>query len=132
MKFLSCCIVAIPLLFGCQRATMNTIKISGKAQGTTYHITYLAGLYSNYREEIDSILQEIDLSLSTYNAGSVISRINRNDTTVLVDAYFTDVFKKSVEVSDKTKGLFDVTVAPVINAYGFGFTKREKITKHFD
>ena len=38
------------------------------------------------------------------------------------------MFKKSIEVSEKTNGLFDVTVAPIINAYGFGFTKRERIT----
>jgi len=55
--------------------------------------------------------------------------MNRNDTAVLADDYFSDVFTKSMEVSEKTKGLFDVTVAPVINAYGFGFTKKEKVTQ---
>ena len=35
-----------------------------------------------------------------------------------------------MEVSEKTNGLFDVTVAPVVNIYGFGFTKREKVTNH--
>lgn len=129
MKCLSFCIIAISLLFGCQREINNTIKISGTAQGTTYHITYLAGPHSNYREAIDSIFKKIDLSLSTYDTGSIISRINRNDTTVNVDEYFTDVFNKSIEVSEKTKGVFDVTVAPVINAYGFGFTKKEKVNQ---
>jgi thiamine biosynthesis lipoprotein len=55
--------------------------------------------------------------------------INKNDTAVIVDDYFSDVFNKSIEVSEKTKGLFDVTVAPIINAYGFGFTKKEKVNK---
>ena len=45
----------------------------------------------------------------------------------MVDEYFSDVFNKSIEVSEKTKGVFDVTVAPIINAYGFGFTKKEKV-----
>jgi thiamine biosynthesis lipoprotein len=128
MKFIFFSTVAILLLISCHRGINNTIKISGAAQGTSYHITYLAGQHSNYREEIDSIFKGIDLSLSTYNTGSIISRINRNDTTVTVDEYFSDVFNKSMEVSEKTKGLFDVTVAPIINAYGFGFTKREKVT----
>ena len=128
MKFIFFSTVAILLLISCHRGINNTIKISGAAQGTSYHITYLAGQHSNYREEIDSIFKGIDLSLSTYNKGSIISRINRNDTTVTLDEYFSDVFNKSMEVSEKTKGLFDVTVAPIINAYGFGFTKREKVT----
>ena len=127
MKFIIFSTVAILLLPGCNRGINNTIKISGAAQGTSYHITYLAGQHSNYREAIDSIFKKIDLSLSTYNPGSIISRINRNDSTVMVDEYFSEVFNKSIEVSEKTKGLFDVTVAPIINAYGFGFTKKEKI-----
>lgn len=118
----------ILLILGCNRGINNTITISGAAQGTSYHITYVAGQHSNYRESFDSIFKKINLSLSTYDTGSIISRINRNDTTVTVDQYFSDVFKKSIEVSEKTKGLFDVTVAPIINAYGFGFTKRERIT----
>jgi thiamine biosynthesis lipoprotein len=130
MKCLSFCIIAISLLFACQRGINNAIKISGSAQGTTYHITYLAGPHSNYREAIDSIFKKIDLSLSTYDTGSIISKINRNDTTVNVDEFFSDVFNKSIEVSEKTKGVFDVTVAPIINAYGFGFTKKEKVNKY--
>jgi len=129
MKRIIFSLVAIFLLASCKSELKNSIQISGAAQGTTYHITYLAGQHSNYREAIDSIFKKIDLSLSTYKPGSVISKMNRNDTAVLADDYFSDVFTKSMEVSEKTKGLFDVTVAPVINAYGFGFTKKEKVTQ---
>lgn len=115
-------------LISCNRDINNTIAISGKAQGTSYHITYVAGEHSNYREAFDSLFRQIDLSLSSYDSNSIISKINRNDSTVIVDHYFLDVFNKSMEVSEKTKGLFDITVAPVTNAYGFGFKKREKIT----
>jgi thiamine biosynthesis lipoprotein len=116
------------LLLSCRQQVRNTIKISGQAQGTTYNITYLAGPKSNYRDQFDSIFRQIDASLSTYDSTSLISRINRNDSTVLVDAMFATVFEKAIEVSDKTNGVFDVTVAPVVNAYGFGFAKREKVT----
>jgi FAD:protein FMN transferase len=115
-------------LLSCNRSINNTIIISGAAQGTSYNITYAAGEHSNFREAFDSIFRQIDLSLSTYDTNSLISKINRNDTTVTVDRYFSEVFNKSIEVSEKTKGLFDITVAPVINAYGFGFKKREKVT----
>jgi len=113
---------------GCKRGVENTIKISGAAQGTSYNITYLAGFNSNYREAFDSIFKKIDTSLSTYLPVSLISRINQNDSTVLVDDFFTDVFNKSMEVSQKTNGLFDITVAPIVNAWGFGFKKKEKVT----
>ncbi len=129
MKFIFFSVAAILLLISCNRGIKTTIKISGAAQGTSYNISYLAGQHSNYREAFDSIFKKIDLSLSTYVPGSIISKINRNDTTVMVDDYFSDVFNKSIEVSEKTKGLFDVTVAPIINAYGFGFTKKDKVNK---
>ncbi|MEP7107788.1 MAG: FAD:protein FMN transferase [Ferruginibacter sp.] len=129
MKFIFLSCVAIFLFISCNRGINNTIKISGVAQGTTYHITYLAGQNSNYREAFDSIFNKIDLSLSTYVPASIISKINKNDTAVIVDDYFSDVFNKSIEVSEKTKGLFDVTVAPVVNAWGFGFTRKEKVNK---
>ena len=115
------------LLIGCDRESKNTINISGAAQGTSYSITYLAGAYSNYRESIDSIFKQIDQSLSTYVPGSIISRINRNDTDVIVDEHFSKVFYRSIEVSESTKGLFDVTVAPLVNAYGFGTTRKEYV-----
>jgi FAD:protein FMN transferase len=121
--------IAALVLFSCRNEVLNAVKISGEAQGTTYSITYLAGANSNYREAFDSIFKKIDASLSTYVPNSIISRINQNDTTVLIDAYFKDVFTKAIVVSGSTNGVFDVTVAPVVNAYGFGFSKREKINQ---
>ena len=129
MKFIFLVIVAIICFAGCNRSINNTIKISGAAQGTSYNITYLAGRHSNYREAFDSIFKKIDSSLSTYLPASIVSGINRNDTAVIIDEYFSDVFNKSIEVSEKTNGVFDVTVAPIINVYGFGFTKKEKVNK---
>ncbi len=98
---------------------MPVIKIAGEAQGTTYHITYYADINRNYAREVDSLLKEIDSSLSSYLPVSIISRMNTNDTGVVADRFFTDVFKKSQEVSDRTRGAFDITIAPVVNAWGF-------------
>jgi thiamine biosynthesis lipoprotein len=127
MKIITFHAFTLLLLIGCSRGLKSTIKVSGPAQGTSYTISYVAGANANYRTAIDSILLAIDASLSTYQPQSIISRINRNEPTA-VDAYFTEVFKKSMEVSEKTDGLFDVTVAPLVNAYGFGFRKKEQIT----
>jgi thiamine biosynthesis lipoprotein len=126
-------IIAFLLLMSCERGSKNTINISGAAQGTSYNITYLAGAYSNYRQSIDSIFKQIDLSLSTYVPGSIISRVNQNDPVVVVDDHFSNVFYRSIEISENTKGMFDVTVAPLVNAYGFGPARKEPLdTKKVD
>lgn len=113
-------------------------KFGGFTQGTTYHITYRENASNRYspqalKEQVDSILADFDQSLSEYVPGSVISRINKNDTSVLVDLYFKEVFNKSREVFDSTDGAFDITVAPLVNAWGFGpETKSETDTAIID
>jgi len=101
--------------------------IQGRAQGTTYQITFVAQDSALVKDEIDAVLRGLDASLSAYDSQSLISRVNRNDTSVVADQYFLDVFRKSVEVSERTDGLFDVTVAPLINAYGFGPARKSNI-----
>lgn len=127
MKVLIHIISCIIILSGCKSENKLLIKIDGEAQGTTWHISYLSEDTVNYKRDIDSILKDIDQSLSTYIPVSIISRINNNESNVLADKYFIDVFNKSTEVSDRTTGLFDVTVGPLVNAWGFGFTKKATI-----
>lgn len=128
MKLFLISIASLIILFtNCNSGTKILIKFEGIAQGTTYHITYLSDDYINYKPVIDSLLRVIDTSMSTYMPGSVISRINRNDSNVLVDKYFADVFNKSMEVSEKTGGLFDITVGPLVNAWGFGINKKVSV-----
>ncbi len=97
-------------------------KISGYAQGTTYSIIYKGE--KDYRLEIDSILKAFDMSLSTYVDNSIISRINKNDSSVRTDSLFNKFFNTSYDVWKKTNGDFDITVAPIVNVWGFGFTER--------
>jgi len=52
----------------------------------------------------------------------LISRINQNDPDVVVDDYFRTVFNKSVEVHRISDGAFDITITPIVNLWGFGFT----------
>lgn len=127
MKFIFPTIVVLLLGVTCKQEDDQLIKIAGDAQGTTYHITYNHGNIAINKEAIDSIFRKIDSSLSTYVPASIISRINNNDTSVVADDYFIDVFNRSVKVSASTGGLFDITVAPVINAWGFGFTKKAQV-----
>lgn len=127
MRWLFLIVIFLIIITGCNSESKSLIKIDGKAQGTTWHITYLSEDSSNHKPAIDSLLKLIDISMSTYLPSSIISRINKNDKDVIVDHYFVDVYKKSREVSEKTGGLFDVTVAPLVNAWGFGFTKKASV-----
>jgi FAD:protein FMN transferase len=129
MKFQFAILTSIFLFIGCQSDKKSLIKIEGNAQGTTYHISYLSDDGIDYKTDIDSLLKDIDTSMSTWLPVSQISRINNNDSSVLVDQYFIDVFNKSIEVSEKTDGLFDVTVGPLVNSWGFGFTPKTTLDK---
>lgn len=102
-------------------------KIHGDAQGTTYNITYQGKANRDLQPEIEKLLHEFDMSLSTYEPNSIISRINRNDLSAKPDSYFIEVFQKSLEVYQQSDGAFDITVAPIVNAWGFGPLKSEGI-----
>lgn len=116
------------IILSCSQHSKNEyFFISGFTQGTTYHITYQFKEHKTLKPEIDSILNQIDLSLSIYNPSSVISRINKNDTSVVCDEYFKNVFNKSIEIAEKTNGAFDITIAPVVNAWGFGSENKKDI-----
>lgn len=88
--------------------------------GTIYNITYQNG--KSLRADIDKELELFDASLSMFNENSLISRINRNED-VTVDSLFSKVFRTAMSVSETTDGCFDITVAPLVNAWGFGFTE---------
>lgn len=98
----------------------------GTVFGTVYHITY--EYKADIHQEIRDELQRFDNSMSTFNKNSTISRINRNDSTVVADEWFTHVFNKAAEVTGATEGAFDITVAPLVNAWGFGFKKSDSVT----
>jgi len=100
---------------------------SGPALGTSYHIIYLANKELNFKKEIDSVFAVVNQSLSTYIPTSDISKINKGDTTVVVDAMFKEVFKLSNDVYKATDGYFDPTIGALVNAWGFGPGKQVQL-----
>lgn len=95
--------------------------------GTIYHITYQSD--TDLQQDILAKLQKVDNSLSPFNKESIISHVNRNEP-VKLDKMFLDVFNLAEEVSKDTHGAFDITVAPLVNAWGFGFKSGVQPTKH--
>ena len=98
----------------------------GKAQGTYYSAVYQHPEGKDIQVEIEKLFNEFDASLSTYNPNSIISGINKNVDSVTTDAYFETMYYAARQISEKTNGAFDITVAPLVNAWGFGFGNKDR------
>ena len=90
----------------------------GKIYGTFYHISYASD--EDLKEEILRQMESVNASLSMFNPESVIARLNRNETDS-TDALFQKMYAMALQVNRKTEGAFDITVGPLVNAWGFGF-----------
>ncbi len=117
LAVLSAIVIATALVVSRQRNT-PFIKNTGFVYGTIYNISYQSD--QDFQKEIEAELKKVDNSLSTFNPQSVISKINSNKSSN-TDDMFREVFNLAQEVSKETEGAFDITVAPMVNAWGFGF-----------
>lgn len=106
----------------------EVVSIDGQALGSYYRVKYLDIGYTkeNLQKGIDSILNIMNNSMSTYLPSSDLSKINRGDSTVVVDEHFEKVFNKANLMWYKSQGYFDPTVGAWVNAYGFGPNKKIK------
>jgi thiamine biosynthesis lipoprotein len=129
LPFLMLLIVGTVLIISHQQSTPYR-QANDFVFGTTYKIVYQcdSDLTASIRQE----LMRVDYSLSPFNKESVITAVNQN-REVMLDPYFVEVFNKAMEISRETKGAFDITVAPLVNAWGFGFKHEQMPTKrHVD
>jgi thiamine biosynthesis lipoprotein len=118
----------LPLLWSCQ-STPELVQMTnqGPAQGSTFSISYLVPEGVDYRKDIDSILKSMDQQMSLWVENSEISRLNRGDSVYLSND-FQGVILKSIYISELTNGDFDITIAPLIKAWGFsGGTRKDSI-----
>ncbi len=99
---------------------------SGNVFHTLYHIKYESPRLLT--DKIDAELQAFNLSMNPFNPNSIIAKVNRNED-VEVDEWFTTVFNKAIEVSINSDGAFDVTTAPLINLWGFGFENSDSVSQ---
>lgn len=101
----------------------------GNIFGTYYNIRYEAT--EDLHMAIQERLKEFDHSLSMFNPNSVISHINRNDS-IQVDSLFETMYHEAYAISCLSNGAFDITVAPLVNAWGFGKRSQEAKTNAQD
>lgn len=115
--------VAICLVFvlsSCISSDLYLKVLSGNAIGTTYSIRYLDSSERSFDKKIDSLIKAVNKSTSTYSPGSDISKINKGDTTIIVDQIFKEIYNKCERIYLETNGAFDPTIGILVNAWGFG------------
>ena len=101
-------------------------QVSGYAQGGTYSVKYRGASARPEKVQAltDSLLRDIDFTLSGYNKNSLLSRLNRGDTVVL-SPMFAEIYRLSYEMWQLSGGAFDVSCGPLFDIWGFGFTSGE-------
>ena len=125
LPFLVLLIVGTVLIIRQQQSTPYQ-KNAGLIFGTTYSVTYQCG--EDLQEEIEAELKKVDDEFSMFNSQSIVARLNNGEQPELSND-FIDVFKLARQVSEDTNGAFDITVAPLVNAWGFGFKHEQMPSK---
>ena len=111
--------LAFVLCFSACRNSKEIQSIQGLALGTAYEVLYIGTPDEHMAQQVDSLLQVFDHTYSTFDSTSLLSRINRNETDSLPGG-MEKVLQRSLEISHISKGAFDISAAPLINAWGFG------------
>ncbi len=93
--------------------------------GTVYRLTYAAD--SSLQAQVEQALQQVDREFSMFNEQSTVAAINRGEQPQL-SAMYQEVYQLAQQVSADTDGAFDITVAPLVNAWGFGFKTEQMPT----
>jgi len=104
------------------------VTFSGYTQGNAYSVKYNARGINVSNEKVshtvDSLLNSIEMSLSGYNKGSLLSRLNEGER-IVPDDILLDVYDRSRKCWAESDGTFDVAAGPLFNAWGFGFKSGE-------
>ncbi|MCX6321151.1 MAG: FAD:protein FMN transferase [Bacteroidia bacterium] len=130
-KLLSALLLLALVTPACKNKKPVFANFTGFIQGTTYSIVYDNRKNIGTEElklKVEKILHDFDMSLSLYQDSSIISKINRNEE-VIPDSFFTEVFIKSALISEMTVGAFDITVGPLVKAWGFGPDAHKNFTE---
>ena len=104
-----------------QQQSMPYQHDKGEVFGTFYNITYQSD--KNLKSEIEAALKEIDAVFSMYNENSIVAKINRGEKPEL-NEMFIEVYDLATMVNKETNGAFDITVAPLVNAWALVLRQR--------
>ena len=119
-------LAAVVLMASCHR-TDAPIRLQGETQGTYYNIAYYDNQHRNLQQQIDSLLNDFDLTASLWKENSIIRKANRHKDTE-TNAVFDSLLRLSLEMEEYTHGAFNCKIGTLVNLYGFGFKNRDDVT----
>lgn len=126
LPFLAFLIIGTVVIVGRQKSVPYQHD-EGRIFGTTYHITYQSD--DNLKKEIEETLKAVDQEFSMFNPQSTVALINEGKRPTLSDD-FLEVYQLAQLVNEESDGAFDITVAPLVNAWGFGFKNQQMPNNH--
>lgn len=126
LPFLAFLIIGTVVIVGRQKSVPYQHD-EGRIFGTTYHITYQSD--DNLKKEIEETLKAVDQEFSMFNPQSTVALINEGKRSTLSDD-FLEVYQLAQQVNEESDGAFDITVAPLVNAWGFGFKNQQMPNNH--
>lgn len=126
LPFLAFLIIGTVVIVGRQKSVPYQHD-EGRIFGTTYHITYQSD--DNLKKEIEETLKAVDQEFSMFNPQSTVALINEGKRPTLSDD-FLEVYQLAQQVNEESDGAFDITVAPLVNAWGFGFKIQQMPNNH--
>ena len=126
LPFLALLIVGTVLIIR-QQHSVPYQHNKGFVFGTFYNVTYQSP--KDLQADIEAELKKVDMEFSMFNDSSTVSRLNRGET-VDRSPMFMEVYQLAQTVNKETDGAFDITVAPLVNAWGFGFKNEQLPTAH--
>ena len=113
-------------LIGC--SSVEKQHFFGTTQGSYYSITYYDEQNRDFHRDFDSIFKEVESTLSLWDENSIIRRVNRNDTSVVLNDIFIDNFNYAIKAAELSEGYFDPTIGPLVSAWGFHFKEGMEMT----
>lgn len=102
-------------LFSCRKEKYQ--RDEGMTWNTLYHITYQNG--TSLHDSIVKVFKDVNKSLSVFDTTSLVTKANRQKS-IQLDELFLRVYAEAVRINEKSGGVFDPTLSPLITAWGFG------------
>ncbi|MDR2791250.1 MAG: FAD:protein FMN transferase [Tannerellaceae bacterium] len=118
-------IAAAILLSACRNTVAPYHEENGSVFNTLYHIKYQSP--QPLSSQIDSTFQALNNSFNPFLPTSCIARLNRNETSY-TDEHLRRIITRALEISRLSDGVFDITAAPLINLWGFGYQRHDTVT----
>jgi thiamine biosynthesis lipoprotein len=117
---------ALALLAGCGSGAPEIAELSGETMGTRYHVRLSPPPDADERARLDALISDalegVNAAMSTYREDSALSRFNaaRDSDWVPVPGSVVELVDLARSISAQTGGAYDVTVAPLVDLWGFG------------